>query len=83
MDQLPPLLSQEEACRELRISRPTLTELRRTGRIPFIRVGSRGVRIPSNAVRSFIEDNVETAPDIALAAPRHMRDADLRRNADR
>jgi excisionase family DNA binding protein len=64
------LLTIKEACTALGVSRPTLTELRRQGRITFVRVGSRGVRIPATAIADFVAANVERAPDVALAAPR-------------
>ncbi|MGP8160709.1 MAG: helix-turn-helix domain-containing protein [Candidatus Dormibacteria bacterium] len=64
------LLTIAQACTALGVSRPTLAELRRQGRVPFVRIGSRGVRIPTDAVAEFIAANVEQEPRVALAPPR-------------
>lgn len=48
------LLTVREACDELRISRPTLGALRRSGRIQTTRIGSRGVRVASSEIERFI-----------------------------
>jgi excisionase family DNA binding protein len=54
------LITINQACRELKVSRGTLAKLRREGRIPFVRVG-RGVRIPSVAIESLIAEAIATA----------------------
>jgi excisionase family DNA binding protein len=48
------LLTVAEACAELRVSRPTLSELRRSGRIQTVRVGSRGIRVPVTELDRYI-----------------------------
>jgi excisionase family DNA binding protein len=70
---LPALLTVQEACRELSVSRPTLIELRRTGRIAFVRIGARGVRIPAVSIQRFLAESIEADPDVALAAPQRRR----------
>jgi excisionase family DNA binding protein len=63
------LLTVRQACVTLAVSRPTLTEWRRRGLVPFIRVG-RSVRIPASGLSAFIAANVEQQPEMALEPPR-------------
>jgi excisionase family DNA binding protein len=68
------LLTVAETCRALRISRPTLAELRRSGRIQTVRVGSRGVRVPAAELDRYIAgagrgDSDDLAPAKRRRAP--------------
>jgi len=53
------LLSVEEACRELGISRTTLYELRKRRRIPYVRVGRR-VLFPRAELEEWIRRQAST-----------------------
>jgi excisionase family DNA binding protein len=70
------LLTVEETCRELHISRPTLNELRRTGRIQTVRIGSRGVRVPVAEVDRYIAASGGDSDNLAPAKKRSVARTD-------
>jgi excisionase family DNA binding protein len=72
------LITINQACRELKVSRGTLAKLRREGRIPFVRVG-RGVRIPSVAIESLIAEAIAAAENAERDA---MEDATAQARED-
>ena len=56
--ELPVLLSYRRACGELDISRTTLYELLRAGKLKSVLVGSKGRRIPSAEIDRFVSENL-------------------------
>jgi excisionase family DNA binding protein len=50
------LLTLEEAARILGLKVATLRAWRLTRQIPFVRVGTRAIRVPSSAVRQILEE---------------------------
>jgi len=52
-------LTQQEVCQLLRISRKTLQEWRRRGRIKFYRFGHRTIRFRHSAVLALIEKTTQ------------------------
>ena len=54
------LLTKSEAMAGLSVSLTTLNELIRTGKLPKIRIGKRGVRIASDDLDSYVKTNTFT-----------------------
>jgi excisionase family DNA binding protein len=48
------LYTTEEVARILWVTNPTVTQLRRRGQLPFVRVG-RLVRIPASGLKTFLQ----------------------------
>jgi excisionase family DNA binding protein len=59
------LLRIPEACAELSIGRSRLYELIAAGEIAAVKIGSRGVRIPSTELDRFVADRLETTRQAA------------------
>lgn len=59
------LLRIPEAAAELSIGRSRLYELIQAGDIHAVKIGSRGVRIPSAELDRFVADRLEAAPSRA------------------
>lgn len=53
------LLTISQACEMLAVGRTTLHAMRRSGQIPFVRIGKGGVRISLGAIEEFIRKSEE------------------------
>jgi len=49
------LLTREEACERLRLSRSTLDYLVATGQVPYVRLGKRNVRFREDRLQAWLE----------------------------
>lgn len=56
-----PLLNANEAARLLHVPRSTLYELVRSGGLPYVRIGRRGLRFTRAALARWVEENTFAA----------------------
>ena len=62
------LMTVTEAARQLALSRATMSDMVRAGRIPSVRIGPRTVRIPADGLSRWIAERTVAPPAPAVPA---------------